>query len=283
MANNSQTVTTDVVAQADLSLTKTTAAGPAIAGDTITYTITVANAGPSDAQAVAMTDVVPAGTTFVSEAQTSGPAFVLAGPAAGGTGTIGGTIAALPSGGSATFTVVLLVSPGAPGGGAISNTASVAAATADPDLANNGQTVTTDVLTPVTPTSPAVVDLKRFGYHDQTTLVMVSFSSSLDAAQAQDLANYRISTLGGPGREGSLRGHVSRVRKAVYSSATDTVTLHMARRMDFHNRYRITISGAAPGGLMGTNGVPLDGANNGTPGSSFVGVITEKMLAGPSN
>ncbi len=56
----------------------------------------------------------------------------------------------------------------------------------------------------------------------------------------------------------------------------------MAQRMDFHNFYQITIKGAASGGLMGANGVPLEGAINGTPGSSFVGLITEKMLDGPS-
>ena len=37
LANNSQTVTTDVATQADLSLTKTTAAGPVLAGDTLAY------------------------------------------------------------------------------------------------------------------------------------------------------------------------------------------------------------------------------------------------------
>ena len=35
-------------------MTKTTAAGPVLAGNTIAYTITVANAGPDDAQTVAL-------------------------------------------------------------------------------------------------------------------------------------------------------------------------------------------------------------------------------------
>ncbi len=74
-------------------MTKTTAAGPVLAGTTVAYTITVANAGPSDAQTVALSDLVPANTTFVSDTQTSGPAFTLTGPSAGGTGTISGTIA----------------------------------------------------------------------------------------------------------------------------------------------------------------------------------------------
>ena len=113
-------------------MTKTTAAGPVLAGDTIAYTITVSNAGPSDAQTVALTDVVPANTTFVSDAQTSGPAFTLTSPAVGGTGTISGTIATLAFGASASFTVVVLVSPSTPSGTTITNTADVTAATPIP-------------------------------------------------------------------------------------------------------------------------------------------------------
>jgi len=50
LTNNSQMVTTNVSALADVSVTKTIAPGPVVAGTTVTYTITVANAGPSDAQ-----------------------------------------------------------------------------------------------------------------------------------------------------------------------------------------------------------------------------------------
>ena len=135
------------ITAADLSLTKTTAAGTVLAGDTISYTITVSNAGPSDAQTVAMTDAVPANTTFVSDVQTSGPAFTITNPAVGGTGTISDTIGTLADGRSASFTVVLLVLPSTPDGATIANTAAVAAATFDPNLLNNSQTVTTDVVT----------------------------------------------------------------------------------------------------------------------------------------
>ena len=143
LANNSADRHDSRATQADVSVTKTTAAGPVLAGDTITYTITVANAGPSDAQTVALSDIVPANTTFVSDAQTSGPAFALTSPAAGGTGTISGTIGTLAAGASASFTVVVLVSPSTPAGTTITNTADVTSATSDPNLANNSATVTT--------------------------------------------------------------------------------------------------------------------------------------------
>ncbi len=147
LANNSQTVAILTSAEADVSLTKTTASGPVYAGNTIAYTITVSNAGPSAAQAVAWTDLVPASTTFVSDAQSSGPAFNLTGPATGGTGTIGGTIGTLASGASASFTVVVLLSASTPSGATVVNTADVTTASFDPNLANNSQTVTSSVLT----------------------------------------------------------------------------------------------------------------------------------------
>ena len=50
---------------ADLSVTKTDSPDPVIAGNNITYTITVTNNGPSDAQAVTFADAVPAGTTLM--------------------------------------------------------------------------------------------------------------------------------------------------------------------------------------------------------------------------
>src|SRR5207244_12664541 len=57
-------------ASADLTVTKT---GPAFAapGTNITYTITLTNNGPSNAQSVSLTDAVPTATTFVSATQTS--------------------------------------------------------------------------------------------------------------------------------------------------------------------------------------------------------------------
>ncbi|MEM4531104.1 MAG: DUF11 domain-containing protein, partial [Thermofilaceae archaeon] len=64
--NNSATATTTVDIVADLAVTKTVSPSVARPGDTITYTVTVKNSGPSDAPNVVLTETYPAGFTFGS-------------------------------------------------------------------------------------------------------------------------------------------------------------------------------------------------------------------------
>ncbi|MGZ8832089.1 MAG: IPTL-CTERM sorting domain-containing protein, partial [Thermoanaerobaculia bacterium] len=157
-ANNTSTSISAVSAQADLSVTKT---GPAAlsAGQNATFTITITNNGPSDAQTVALTDAVPGNATFVSETQTVGPAFVCTNPPVGGTGTINCTAGSLLAGAAATFTVVVNVNASA--SGTISNTASVTATTTDPNAGNDTATATATLTgsadLAVTKTGPAGV------------------------------------------------------------------------------------------------------------------------------
>jgi uncharacterized repeat protein (TIGR01451 family) len=96
---------------ADLIINKTASPATVAPGGNITYTLLVQNCGPSNGINVSVTDTVPAGTTFVSLNQTSGPAFTLSAPAVGGTGTITATIATLTVGTSATFQLVVKVTP----------------------------------------------------------------------------------------------------------------------------------------------------------------------------
>jgi uncharacterized repeat protein (TIGR01451 family) len=91
----------------DLALLAVSATGPATApaGQQITYTISVTNNGPQDAQQVTLSDPLPSGLTLVSQEQTSGPAFTL-----GSSGnSIANTIATLPAGSTAVFQVTALV------------------------------------------------------------------------------------------------------------------------------------------------------------------------------
>jgi len=140
--NNSFTVNTTVTNSADVSIVKTAPSG-ATAGTQITYNITVKNNGPSDATSVTMADTLPPNTTFVSESQPTGPAFICNNPAPGGTGTVSCSIAALTLGTTATFTITVQISPAAPVGPS-SNTATVSSAS-DPNAGNNSSTAVTAV------------------------------------------------------------------------------------------------------------------------------------------
>ncbi len=73
--NNTASVT-ETPQRADLALAKTVSNAAPNVGDTITYTVTLSNNGPDAATGVRVTDLVPAGVTFVSAApsQTYDPA-----------------------------------------------------------------------------------------------------------------------------------------------------------------------------------------------------------------
>ena len=140
-ANNTSTTSAPVVVSADLAVLKT---GPAAAsaGQDVSYTITVRNNGPSTASSVTLTDVLPAGTTFVSLNQTTGTPFACTTPAVGAPGTVTCTVASLaPS--TATFTLVIHTSPSA--SGTLANTATVASSTTDPLPPNNSSTAPTTI------------------------------------------------------------------------------------------------------------------------------------------
>ena len=107
-------------ASADVSMTKSlVTAGPYTAGQSITYTLGVANAGPSTATSVQVTDT-PTNLTITN---VSG----------GGCAGLPCTIASLASGASVTITVTARIDAA----GAFDNSASVAAAEADPNPSNN--------------------------------------------------------------------------------------------------------------------------------------------------
>jgi uncharacterized repeat protein (TIGR01451 family) len=128
------------VSEVDLSVTKS---GPATSAQNTSaaYTITVASAGPDIAQSVAVTDVLPPPTTFVSLVQDSGPAATCSTPAVGANGTVTCTFNLLDPGDSAQFTLTLNTRNAA----TIVNTATVSAASFDTNAANSSATATTAV------------------------------------------------------------------------------------------------------------------------------------------
>jgi uncharacterized membrane protein len=150
----------------------------------------------------------------------------------------------------------------------------------DVDYAAKASPTLPEVVT--TGDGPTVTNVQRFGFHAMPTSLVLTFSTTLDPARAQDVSNYQIVNRGGPGRGGNRIGKRIAVSSAIYDPTTLTVTLYPAEQLDVHNFYRLTVIGTAPNGLTDTTGLLLDGAGTGKPGSDFVTVISRKTLAGPA-
>ena len=157
-SNDTSSTSATVTGAPDLAVNKT---GPAsvITGSNITYAITVANNGASAASTVQLTDVLPAGTTFVSLLQNTGPVFSCTTPAVGAGGTITCSIASLAAGASATF--ALVVGTSSVFSGTLSNTATATTASAEGVTANNASTavITVTQAGPIPALSPGLLVL----------------------------------------------------------------------------------------------------------------------------
>ena len=138
--NESATATTPLGASADLGVSNSAAPASVIAGANITYTISVTNAGPSNAAAASLSNAIPASTSFTSLSAPAG--WSCSTPAVGSGGTLSCSNPTFAPG-TAAFTLVVTVAPDA--SGSISSTANVASSTSDPATGNESSTATTPV------------------------------------------------------------------------------------------------------------------------------------------
>ncbi len=141
--NNSGTASTTVNTRADLAIGITAAPTTVNKGANVTYTLTLANNGPSDAKAPAVTLPIPAQMTFVSVITPAG--WTATTPAVGGTGNVSFTRSSLALGGTATFKVVAKASSSAANGTVLTAIASVSGGDVDPNTANNSASATAAV------------------------------------------------------------------------------------------------------------------------------------------
>jgi uncharacterized repeat protein (TIGR01451 family) len=146
-ANNTATVTGTVVnnnPNADLGVT---VSGPASGseGGTVTYNITVTNAGPSSASATILTDTLGSILNFQSATTSQGTFAVVGGVVTFSLGTVA-------SGGTVTASVTAQ----AVEDGNTSDAASVTSSSPDPNTANNNASATTSFTEPAISVSGAI-------------------------------------------------------------------------------------------------------------------------------
>ena len=123
---------------ADLGVTVAPSASPVLAGTAQTYTVTVTNSSSSSiANGVVLTDVLPAGATFMTATATQGSTPTQSGD------VVTAALGTINPGASAT--VMITVTAGPSGNVPVTDIASVTSALPDPSLANNVASVSTTV------------------------------------------------------------------------------------------------------------------------------------------
>ena len=133
-ANNAASADTTVNPAADLSLTKSDSPDPVAAGQLLTYTLGISNAGPQDATGATLTDTLPSGVLYESATPTQGSCSE-------SSGTVTCALGTIANGGNAS--VEMKVRPQE--GGQITNQATVGSDAGDPNTANNSASAQTTV------------------------------------------------------------------------------------------------------------------------------------------
>jgi uncharacterized repeat protein (TIGR01451 family) len=143
-----RTARTTVQSQSDLSINTSVAPASAMAGDNVTYTLTVANLGKSNSANTIVTNMLPPGFTAVSATPSLGICSGI------GTGTVTCNIGTLSAAGqcagagqaptSATIAILAHV-PSVSSPGVFSNTATVAGGNCLPDPVGGNNSSTTNV------------------------------------------------------------------------------------------------------------------------------------------
>jgi uncharacterized repeat protein (TIGR01451 family) len=206
--------------QAELTLAKSVNNVAPTVGDTITYTVTLTNNGPDRATSVEVEDRLPSRLTFVSATPSVGTYD---------SSTAQWNVGSVDVGSPQTLVILAKATSTEPQ----TNSAMVTHADQfDPDPSSNVDGITVE---PRAEVAPAVASLLRLGYHAHPTSFVLTLSSALDPARAQNLQNYVLTTIIAIGQVGQRIRLVSAARKTTAPAhlAKDDPRLHHAATTAF--------------------------------------------------
>jgi uncharacterized repeat protein (TIGR01451 family) len=249
---------------ANLSIVKTDSPDPTTVGSSLTYSITINNAGPNTASGVVVTDELPSEVSFVSATPTQGTCT--------GAATVICNIGTLANGASAAVTIVVTPTSG----GVITNTASVGSNVTDPNLANNTSTTTTTVAAPEITIRDASLAEPVAGQASMIFTVVLSIVPSANVS-----VNFQTSDGGSnPATAG-----------ADYTSTSGSVTFNAGQRvktiaipvlsdadnLETDETFLVNLSGATGGSIVDGQGVGTITTAN--PAGTLL--ISELRTSGP--
>ncbi|WP_408893365.1 S-layer homology domain-containing protein [Paenibacillus taichungensis] len=236
--------------QADLSITNTVSNATPNVGDTIAFTITATNNGPDSATGVVVTDLLPAGLTFVAATPSQGTYSSII-----GTWSIGAVSVASP--------VSLMLQARVVSLDAQTNTATISHADqTDPDTTNNSASVT------VTSTAPTyTVTFDSQGGSPVSNISGVTSGSTIIAPAAPTLSGYTF---------------IGWYKEASYTNAwtynVDTVTDNLTLFAKW--KYNGGGGGGGGGSSSGSNGSSSSSSSNPPITSTYYADISGTGLSG---
>ena len=110
------------------------------------------------------------------------------------------------------------------------------------------------------------------------TEIVVDFSGPVNAAEADNIANYRLATANGKRSFTAMNSPVLKLRSALFNPANDTVTLTPKKAFALTKAVELTIRGMAPLGLQDSSGQFIDGDDDGAAGSNAVALIRRNRV-----
>jgi uncharacterized repeat protein (TIGR01451 family) len=247
--NNAVFSTISLVAVFDLIVTLHASSDPALVGQSLVYTTTIFNRGPSASSAVSL--IVD--EQLVAGATASFRRFVV-------------DVGSIDSGRSHSVSF----EPHPSASGSLTITASATAQGSEPTMADNSATRRIAIVNPPDVAAPRVTHTTRTPLPRRPRRITLTFSEPMDAASVTDLRNYRLTTSGRDRRFDTADDRNIRPRRALYDPTTRTLTLAIGPRARWPRRLRLIVGGAGSPGIYDLAGNRLQPNEGLPPGSGFM-------------
>ena len=267
LANSTASVTV-TPQQANLAIVKSVNDTTPQVGDTIVYTVTLANFGPDAATHVQVTDPLPAGESFVSAMPSQGTYDPSTGLWSVGTVHL-------------DFPETLVILARVDIAGLQSNTATITHTDQfDPSPANNAMSVVVFATPAIPPT--AIIP------PPSSVLVPLRLPRTADGVRPDLQLGPRPGPCSGRSKlhpcsdrfEGPYRAENPYRFSGLRSAHADGHARSCRSRLS-PRPHKLIVNGEAPSGLASPSGTLLDGQGNGKPGSDYVKTFGPSILAGP--
>jgi uncharacterized repeat protein (TIGR01451 family) len=254
----------NVVLTNDISVSIVDSPDPVSVGANLTYTLTVANAGPLDATGVMVTNILPPSVAFVSATSSQGTC-------AQNGGVVACNLGVVPGATNATITIVVVPTIA---GIIITNVATVSRAEADNYLGNNTATAVTTVTTPAISIADASVIEGNVG-----TMNMI-FVVTLAAPSAQTITvNYATSDGSATAGSDYIATNGTVTFAPGITSATIAVAVIGDTVIETNETFFVNLSNPVNGTLGRSQGVGTIINDDGFPGE--VDHFTWSVIASP--